>query len=60
MVGPKMLSERDKEKLQMDIVDEQVDTIGKTFFGKAIDKSLSSVKKYMKEEGENLKKILES
>ena len=34
--------------------------IGKTFFGKAIDKSLASVKKHMKEEGENLKKILES
>jgi hypothetical protein len=34
--------------------------IGKTFFGKAIEKSLASVKKHMKEEGENLKRILES
>ena len=34
--------------------------IGKTFFGKAIEESLSSVKKHMKEEGENLKRILES
>ena len=32
-LGPKMLSERDKEKLRMDIVDEQVDTIGRTFAG---------------------------
>ena len=32
-LGPKMLSERDKEKLRMDVVDEQVDTIGKTFLG---------------------------
>ena len=34
--------------------------IGKTFFGKAIENSLSSVKKHMKEESENLKRILES
>jgi uncharacterized protein YndB with AHSA1/START domain len=33
--------------------------IGKTFFKKAIENSLSSVKKHMKEEGENLKRILE-
>ena len=33
--------------------------IGKKFFGKAIEKSLSGVKKHMKEEGENLKRILE-
>jgi hypothetical protein len=33
--------------------------IGKTFFKKTIDKSLSSVKKHMQEEGENLKRILE-
>jgi hypothetical protein len=32
----------------------------KTFFGKAIDKGLTSVKKHMKEEGGNLKKILEA
>jgi len=33
--------------------------IGKTFFKKAIENGLSSVKKHMKEEGENLKRILE-
>lgn len=34
--------------------------IGKTFFNAAIEKSLSSVKQHMKEEGENLKTILET
>ena len=33
--------------------------IAKTFFKKALNKGLSSVKKHMKEEGENLKVILE-
>ncbi len=33
MFGTKMLSERDKEKLRMDIVDEQVTSIGKAFMG---------------------------
>ena len=33
VVGPKMLSERDKLKLKMDVVDEQVDTVGKVFLG---------------------------
>jgi hypothetical protein len=33
IIGPKMLSERDKEKLRMDLVDEQLDTIGKVFLG---------------------------
>lgn len=33
MFGTKMLSERDKEKLRMDIVDEQLTTIGKAFMG---------------------------
>ena len=32
-VGPKMLSERDKDKLVMDVVDEQVDSVGKAFLG---------------------------
>ena len=32
-LGPKMLSERDKEKLTMDVVDEQIDTVGKAFLG---------------------------
>jgi len=32
-IGSKMLSERDKVKLQLDIVDEQLDAIGKTFMG---------------------------
>ncbi len=33
IVGPKMLSERDKEKLYMDVVDEQLSTIGRSFLG---------------------------
>ena len=33
IVGSKMLSERDKEKLRMDTVDEQLDTIGRAFLG---------------------------
>jgi hypothetical protein len=37
----------------------RVGWIGKTLFKKTIEKSLSSVKKHMKEEGENLKRILE-
>ncbi len=32
-IGPKMLSERDKEKLAMDVVDEQVDSVGRAFLG---------------------------
>ncbi|WP_166828085.1 DUF1553 domain-containing protein [Thalassoroseus pseudoceratinae] len=35
-IGAKMLSERDKKKLQMDVVDEQIDTVGKTFLGLTI------------------------
>ncbi|NND96150.1 MAG: DUF1549 domain-containing protein, partial [Pirellulaceae bacterium] len=31
MLGTKMLSERDKSKLQMDVVDEQIDTVGRAF-----------------------------
>lgn len=37
----------------------RVGWIGKTFFKKAIDNRLASVKKHMKEEGENLKQLLE-
>jgi hypothetical protein len=33
VVGPKMLAEDDPVKMEMDIVDEQVDTIGRTFMG---------------------------
>lgn len=33
MVGTKMLSERDKEKLSMDVVDEQINTVGAAFLG---------------------------
>jgi len=33
MLGTKMLSERDKEKLRMDVVDDQVSTIGSAFLG---------------------------
>ena len=33
MLGPKMLSERDKAKLELDVADEQIDTFGKAFLG---------------------------
>ena len=33
MLGAKMLSERNKDKLTMDVVDEQVDTVGRAFMG---------------------------
>ncbi len=33
MLGTKMLSERDKPKLELDVVDEQIDTIGRAFLG---------------------------
>ena len=33
MLGPKMLSERDKEKLKLDVIDEQIDTVGRAFLG---------------------------
>lgn len=33
MLGTKMLSERDKARLQMDVVDEQIDTMGRAFLG---------------------------
>jgi cytochrome c553 len=32
-IGPKMLAEDDPVKMQMDIIDEQVDTIGRAFMG---------------------------
>jgi hypothetical protein len=35
-IGPKVLAERDKAKLRMDVVDEQLDTIGKAFLGLSI------------------------
>ena len=33
MVGPKMLTERDKEKMRLDIADEQLDTISRATMG---------------------------
>ncbi len=33
MIGAKQLSERDKEKLRMDVVDEQIDTVGRAMLG---------------------------
>ncbi|QDU49198.1 DUF1553 domain-containing protein [Gimesia panareensis] len=33
VMGAKMLSERDKEKLRMDVVDEQIDVTGRAFMG---------------------------
>jgi len=35
-LGPKMLTERDKEKLRLDVVDEQIDTMGRAFLGLTI------------------------
>ncbi|MEX0792929.1 MAG: PSD1 and planctomycete cytochrome C domain-containing protein [Pirellulaceae bacterium] len=32
-MGPKVLAEADKDKLQMDIIDEQIDTVGKAALG---------------------------
>ena len=32
-LGPKVLAEADKVKMRMDIIDEQIDTIGKAFMG---------------------------
>ena len=36
MVAPKMLTERDKPKMYLDIADEQLDTIGKSIMGLAL------------------------
>ena len=33
MLGTKMLSERDKPKLELDVVDEQIDTVGRALMG---------------------------
>ena len=33
LVGPKMLSERDKERLYLDVADEQIDSTGRAFLG---------------------------
>jgi len=33
VIGPKMLAEDDPVKMEMDIIDEQVDTLGRTFLG---------------------------
>ncbi|MBL8897095.1 MAG: PSD1 domain-containing protein [Planctomycetes bacterium] len=33
VLGPKMLAEQDKEKLVMDVIDEQLDVAGKAFLG---------------------------
>ena len=38
----------------------RIGKIGKIFFKRSIEKALSSVKKHMREEGENLKSILEN
>ena len=35
-LGPRMLAEQDKDKLQLDVVDEQVDLVGRTFLGLTI------------------------
>ncbi len=35
-LGPKVLAETDKVKMEMDIIDEQLDTLGRTFMGLTI------------------------
>lgn len=37
VIGPKMLAEQDKEKMVADIVDEQIDTVTRTFLGLTIN-----------------------
>src|SRR5438874_1764712 len=32
-LGPKVLAEVDEKKMEMDIVDEQIETVGRTFMG---------------------------
>src|SRR6185503_17855710 len=33
VLGPKVIGDNDKEQLRMDVVDEQIDTVGKAFLG---------------------------
>ena len=33
VLGPKLLAEPDKKKMEMDIIDEQIDTVGRAFMG---------------------------
>lgn len=33
VIGPKMLAEQDKEKMRIDIIDEQIDTVSRTMMG---------------------------
>jgi len=35
-LGPKVLAEPDPQKMEMDIIDEQIDTVGRTFMGLTI------------------------
>lgn len=36
VLGPKQLAEQDKEKMLLDIADEQIDTVGRTFLGMSL------------------------
>lgn len=36
VIGPKMLAEQDKEKMRIDIIDEQIDTVSRTLMGLTI------------------------
>ena len=36
VIGPKMLAEQDKDKMIIDIVDEQIDTVTRTLFGMTV------------------------
>jgi len=36
VIGPKMLAEQDKAKMQIDIIDEQIDTVSRTMLGMTV------------------------
>lgn len=54
-----IIEQRGESCLFVASVTFRVGWIGKTFFGKAIERGLASVRKHMREEGENLRRILE-
>ncbi|MFO0926234.1 MAG: DUF1549 domain-containing protein [Gemmataceae bacterium] len=45
-LGPKMLAEDDPVKMQMDIVDEQIDTVGKTLLGMTLGCAAATITEY--------------
>ena len=41
-LGPKFLAEKDPQKMEMDIIDEQIDTVGRTFMGLTLGPIISA------------------